>query len=121
MEKKKWIAVAVIIAIIVAALAFVEFSGIREDVENRIEEKQMWKAASEELVEKINKDNFFTNKYGEINSWRIIERKIDTDDGGVETWTLTLSCETKGFVIQIYASRRGEENWRYREESVFIK
>ncbi len=121
MGKKKWIAVAVIIALIAAAVAFVEFSGIRQEVKDQIAEKQMWKAASEELVEKINKDKFFTNRYGEIDSWRIIERKIDTEDGGVETWTLTLSCETEGFVVQIYASRRGEENWRYREESVFIK
>ncbi len=121
MGKKQWIIIAVVVALIAAAVAFVEFSGIRQDVENKIEEKKMWERTSEELVEYINRDAFFVNRYGKIYSWKMMEKRTDLDDDGVETLTLTLSCETKGFVIQIYASKYGDDNWRYDEESIFIK
>ena len=121
MRNKKWIIIAVVIALIVAAVAFVEFSGIRQDIENTIEEKKMWENTSEELVEQINNDKFFTNKYGEIISRKIIEKKSTYDDDGGETVILTLSCETESVVIQIYASKYADENWRYRVESVLIK
>ncbi len=121
MRNKKWIVIAVIVALIAAAVAFVEFSGIRQDVENKIEEKKMWKSTSEELVERINEDKFFTNRYGKIDSWKIIERKSTYAEDGGELVILTLSCETETAVIQIYASQYADENWRYRVESVLIK
>ena len=124
MKAKKWIILAVVIALVVAAVAFLELSGIGRDIAAKREEEKMWKGVGADLVEQINEDLFFLDRYGKINSWRIMEKSTasvyNESDSVV---VLTIYCETDIAVLQIYASKSkdGDDNWRYRTESVRLK
>lgn len=126
MKAKKWIILAVVIALVVAAVAFLELSGIGRDIAAKREEEKMWKGMGADLVEQISEDAFFAERYGKINSWRIMETSTATASVYNESDSLvilTIYCETDTAVLQVYASKskNGDENWRYRTESVRLK
>ena len=125
MKSKKWIIIVVVLAVVVAAVAFVCLSGVGDDIAARIEEDKMWKSTGADLVEQINGDLFFLDRYGKINFWRIIEKSTTSynAEDNSSLVILTLYCETDVAVLQIYASKTkdGNDNWRYRTESVRLK
>ena len=124
MKAKKWIILAVVIALVVAAIAFLELSGIGRDIAAKREEEKMWKGIGADLIEQISEDAFFAERYGKINSWRIMETSTaNVYNEGYGVNILTIYCETDVAVLQIYASKSkdGDDNWRYRVESVRLK